>query len=147
MLLRALGLFLLAGALAGAPTTKAIAQTPTAATAAEEPRDPPPPLPPETLKDATIIAKGEKLWQDQCTHCHGAKAYPGKAPKLQPRTYKPEFVWDRVHNGFRGMPPWKSVYQARRGRRACRLRLERRLLPVAKKPARALQWLTVTDNA
>ncbi len=111
MLLRALGLFLLAGALAGAPTTKAIAQTPTAATAAEEPRDPPPPLPPETLKDATIIAKGEKLWQDQCTHCHGAKAYPGKAPKLQPRTYKPEFVWDRVHNGFRGMPPWKSVYQ------------------------------------
>ena len=35
----------------------------------------------------------------------------GKAPKLQPRNYKPEFVWDRVHNGFRGMPSWKAVYE------------------------------------
>lgn len=62
-------------------------------------------------QNATTIAKGEKLWQDQCAHCHGAKAYPGKAPKLQPRTYKPEFVWDRVHNGFRAMPPWKDIYE------------------------------------
>lgn len=57
-----------------------------------------------------MITTGEKLWQDQCTHCHGAKAYPGKAPKLTPRAYKPDFVWDRIHNGFRGMPPWKGVY-------------------------------------
>lgn len=76
-----------------------------------EPRDEPPAIPPETLKDAAKIAQGEKLWQEQCTHCHGSKAYPGKAPKLQPRTYKPEFVWDRVHNGFRGMPSWKAVYE------------------------------------
>jgi len=76
----------------------------------EGPRDPPPPLPPDTLKDAKVVAEGEALWKETCTHCHGSKAYPGKAPKLQPHRYKPEFVWDRVHNGFRGMPPWKEVY-------------------------------------
>ncbi len=91
----------------------AVAQTvtPAAATDKDEPRDPAPPLPTETLKNAGTIAKGEKLWQEQCTHCHGSKAYPGKAPKLQPRTYKPEYVWDRIHNGFRAMPPWKDVYK------------------------------------
>jgi mono/diheme cytochrome c family protein len=87
------------------------AQTASAPAAKEEPRDPAPAIPSETLKNATVITTGEKLWQEQCTHCHGAKAYPGKAPKLQPRTYKPEFVWDRVHNGFRGMPAWKEVYK------------------------------------
>jgi mono/diheme cytochrome c family protein len=87
-------------------------QSPTpAATEAEPPRDPAPEIPATLLKDTAVITQGEKIWQDQCTHCHGAKAYPGKAPKLQPRTYKPEFVWDRIHNGFRGMPPWKEVYK------------------------------------
>jgi mono/diheme cytochrome c family protein len=76
----------------------------------EGPRDPPPPLPPDTLKDAKVVAEGEALWKETCTHCHGSKAYPGKAPRLQPHRYKPEFVWDRVHNGFRAMPPWKEVY-------------------------------------
>ena len=75
-----------------------------------EPRDPPPPLPAELLKDSKVIADGAVLWNEQCTHCHGAKAYPGKAPKLEPHRYKPEFVWDRVHNGFRNMPPWKEFY-------------------------------------
>ncbi|HEY7385262.1 MAG TPA: cytochrome c [Beijerinckiaceae bacterium] len=74
------------------------------------PRDPPPPLPATVLKDEKVIAVGQDLWNQQCTHCHGAKAYPGKAPKLEPHRYKPEFVWDRVHNGFRNMPPWKDVY-------------------------------------
>lgn len=85
------------------------AQSPAAT--AEPPGDPPPQLPAETLKNNDVIFRGEKIWQDQCTHCHGSKAYPGKAPKLQPRLYKPEFVWDRIHNGFRGMPPWKEVYK------------------------------------
>jgi mono/diheme cytochrome c family protein len=93
-----------------APLT-APAQAPTPALAeVEGPRDPPPPLPPDTLKDAKVVAEGEALWKETCTHCHGSKAYPGKAPKLQPHRYKPEFVWDRVHNGFRAMPPWKEVY-------------------------------------
>jgi Cytochrome C oxidase, cbb3-type, subunit III len=62
-----------------------------------EPRDPPPELPAAVLKDSEMIAKGEKIWQEQC--------------KLQPSSYKPEFVWDRIHNGFRAMPPWKDVYK------------------------------------
>ena len=92
--------------------TPGLAQTdtPPAAEETTEPRDPPPTIDPAMLKDAAVISKGEKIWQEQCTHCHGAKAYPGKAPKLAPRTYKPDFVWDRVHNGFRGMPPWKDIY-------------------------------------
>jgi mono/diheme cytochrome c family protein len=90
----------------------AVAQTVTPAAADKDgPRDPAPALPDEKLKDQAMVAAGEKLWQEQCTHCHGAKAYPGKAPKLKPREYKPEFVWDRVHNGFRGMPPWKDIYK------------------------------------
>ena len=88
-------------------TIRVDAQSP----APEPAGDPPPPLPAAVLKDNDVIAKGEQLWGDQCKHCHGAKAYPGKAPKLQPRSYKPEFVWDRIHNGFRAMPPWKDVYK------------------------------------
>ena len=76
-----------------------------------EPRDPAPPLPADVLKDPKVVAAGEALWKDSCAHCHGSKAYPGKAPKLQPTKYKAEFVWDRVHNGFRSMPPWKEVYK------------------------------------
>ena len=87
----------------------ATAQTPAPA-AAPEARDPPPPLPRDLLKDPKVIAQGEALLKEQCTLCHGAKAYPGKAPKLQPHRYKPEFVWDRLHNGFRNMPPLKDLY-------------------------------------
>lgn len=72
--------------------------------------DPPPPLPKDLLQDPKLVARGDAIWKEQCTHCHGSKAYPGKAPKLAPRRYTPEFVWDRVHNGFRGMPAWKEVY-------------------------------------
>ena len=86
--------------------------TPAAATEKDDgPRGAEPGLPAGKRKDQAMVAAGEKLWVEQCTHCHGAKAYPGKAPKLKPREYKPEFVWDRVHNGFRGMPPWKDIYK------------------------------------
>ena len=32
-------------------------------------------------------------------------AYPGKAPKLNPGTYTPDFIFDRVTYGFGKMPP------------------------------------------
>lgn len=76
----------------------------------EAKRVPPPPLSKEALRDPKVIGTGEELWKDQCAHCHGSRAYPGKAPRLQPRRYKAEFVWDRIYNGFRGMPSWKDVY-------------------------------------
>ena len=62
------------------------------------------------LNDPANIQAGFDVWQDQCRHCHGKSAYPGKAPKLRPGRYTPDFVYDRVTNGFRKMPSWKDVY-------------------------------------
>lgn len=72
--------------------------------------NPVPEISEEMLEDAERVALGRELWQEQCAHCHGAKAYPGKAPKLTPRRYTPAFVYDRMTYGFRKMPPWEDVY-------------------------------------
>ncbi len=71
---------------------------------------PPVPFTEAYLTDPANIMAGHAVWLEQCQHCHGAKAYPGKAPKLQPRRYKPEFVYRRVTDGFRKMPSWKDVF-------------------------------------
>lgn len=78
--------------------------------AADNGKIPPPPMTAEMLGDPARIAVGAAIWHEQCTHCHGAKAYPGKAPKLRPARYKPEFVFHRVANGFKGMPAWGELY-------------------------------------
>lgn len=62
------------------------------------------------LANAGAIASGEQVWTAQCRHCHGRAAYPGKAPKLSPGGMEPEFIYDRVTNGFGKMPPWKDVF-------------------------------------
>jgi mono/diheme cytochrome c family protein len=62
------------------------------------------------LSNPKNIAAGEKVWHAQCRHCHGSKAYPGKAPKLHPGQLAPEFIFDRVTNGFGKMPSWKAVF-------------------------------------
>lgn len=64
----------------------------------------------EFLNDAEHQAVGQQIWQQQCQHCHGRSAYPGKGPKLKPRRYEPAFVYDRITNGFGKMPAWKDVY-------------------------------------
>lgn len=64
----------------------------------------------EFLNDPEVLAKGKEIWEEQCQHCHGKNAYPGKAPRLKPRKYTPEFVYGRVTKGFRGMPSWVDVY-------------------------------------
>jgi mono/diheme cytochrome c family protein len=56
------------------------------------------------------IKGGEVIWAEQCRHCHGASAYPGKAPKINPVLLEPDFIFDRVTNGFQKMPPWKDVF-------------------------------------
>ncbi len=71
--------------------------------------DGPPEFTEAFMSDAANITAGGELWK-QCRHCHGAKAYPGKAPKLKPRKYKPSFVYNRITKGFRKMPPWKDVF-------------------------------------
>jgi mono/diheme cytochrome c family protein len=79
----------------------------TAASAVEEP---PPKFEKSYLSDPKVLAAGKEVWEQQCRHCHGASAYPGKAPKLSPGGYTPDFVYDRVTYGFRKMPPWKEVF-------------------------------------
>jgi cytochrome c5 len=70
----------------------------------------PPKFTEEMLTNQHNIDVGRAIWEDQCTHCHGAKAYPGKAHKLKPSRYKPEFVFHRVSKGFRAMPAWGEIY-------------------------------------
>lgn len=82
------------------------AQTPPAA----EPDEPVPTFAPEFLRDAKVIAVGQDVWQQQCRHCHGNSAYPGKAPKLSPGSLDPVFIFDRVTYGFKGMPAWRHVF-------------------------------------
>ncbi len=56
------------------------------------------------------IKAGRDVWENQCRHCHGAAAYPGKAPKLNPGQLAPDFIYDRVTFGFGKMPGWKDVF-------------------------------------
>lgn len=64
----------------------------------------------EYLSDPENLASGKEVWESTCRACHGASAYPGKAPKLRPSRYDAEFVYDRVTYGFRKMPPWEDVF-------------------------------------
>ncbi len=88
----------------------AIAVAATTAMAGSKKANPPEPLDQAYLNDPANIETGKRVWQEQCRHCHGAKSYPGKAPKLKPRRYKADFVYSRITNGFRKMPPWIDVY-------------------------------------
>ena len=65
------------------------------------------------MKDTSLIALGQQVWDGQCRHCHGNSAYPGKAPKLKSSSYQPDFVYDRVTNGFRKMPAWRDIFNER----------------------------------
>lgn len=69
------------------------------------------------LSNKKNIATGKNVWDNQCRHCHGAAAYPGKAPKLNPGQLAPDFIYERVTFGFGKMPAWKEVFsdEQRRG--------------------------------
>lgn len=62
------------------------------------------------LSSKKNVAAGKDVWDNQCRHCHGAAAYPGKAPKLNPGQLAPDFIYDRVTYGFGKMPAWKDVF-------------------------------------
>jgi len=104
---------LLAGTPALADDTAAPAAAETAAQPPAADNAAPPPLAPfpkELLNNPEYIEQGHEVFNKICKFCHGKAAYPGKAPKLQPSRYKPEFVYDRVTNGFRGMPSFKEQF-------------------------------------
>ena len=69
-----------------------------------------PPFPRDLLEQPEQVAAGKQVFGKICKFCHGKSAYPGKAPKLNPSRYTPEFVFDRVTNGFRGMPSFKEQF-------------------------------------
>ncbi len=62
------------------------------------------------LSGKANIEAGRIVWENQCRHCHGAAAYPGKAPKLNPGQMAPDFIYERVTFGFGKMPGWKDVF-------------------------------------
>lgn len=98
-----------AGSLAAVdPDVAAATALPDIASSLEE--EPIPEFSEDYLSSATAIENGGEHWASQCRHCHGNSAYPGKAPKLTPATYTADFVFDRITNGFRKMPAWKSVF-------------------------------------
>jgi mono/diheme cytochrome c family protein len=69
-----------------------------------------PPFPKELLNNPEVIKEGKEVFGRICKFCHGKAAYPGKAPALNPSRYTPEFVYDRVTNGFRGMASFKEQF-------------------------------------
>jgi mono/diheme cytochrome c family protein len=89
-----------------------LAQDTTPAAASEEPTEDEevPTFNEDFLSDPAHIETGKEVWEGTCRGCHGAQAYPGKAPKLSPKKYTPDFVFDRVTNGYKQMPPWKEVF-------------------------------------
>jgi mono/diheme cytochrome c family protein len=99
----------LRGLVAGAAALVAVGGTARAQSPAPA-EEPPPTFEPSYLSNAANVNAGKAVWDEQCRHCHGNSAYPGKAPKLKPGAYTPDFVYDRVTYGFKGMPPWKAVY-------------------------------------
>lgn len=62
------------------------------------------------LSDPANIQAGRAVWEAQCRHCHGASAYPGKAPKLNPGQLEPALIYHRVTYGFGKMPGWKDIF-------------------------------------
>jgi mono/diheme cytochrome c family protein len=107
----ALALAALAAVVAGGllGTTGGAQPAPAAPAPAAAPA-PPVEFSPEFLADAKNVQRGRGVWQARCQFCHGKMAYPGKAPKLQPSRYTPTFVYDRVANGFQGMPSWRQEF-------------------------------------
>jgi mono/diheme cytochrome c family protein len=102
-----LGVWVLAGV--GAAQSPPAAPAPASSPPANGPA-PPVEFTPEFLGDPQNVQRGRGVWQARCQFCHGKSAYPGKAPKLDPKRYTPAFVYDRVVNGFQGMPPWRQEF-------------------------------------
>jgi mono/diheme cytochrome c family protein len=71
------------------------------------------PFPEELLGNPEYVQTGKEVFGKICKFCHGKSAYPGKAPRLNPARYTPEFVFERVTAGFRGMPPFKDQFSER----------------------------------
>jgi len=68
------------------------------------------PFPQGIVGNPEYIEIGKDVFAKQCRFCHGKGVYPGKAPQLEPSRYTPEFIFDRVTNGYKNMPAWSAVF-------------------------------------
>jgi mono/diheme cytochrome c family protein len=59
----------------------------------------------EFLLDERQIVFGRNVFLARCTYCH-AKRGIGKAPQLRPSAREADFIFDRITNGYQGMPNW-----------------------------------------
>ena len=64
----------------------------------------------EYLNDRANIELGRDLFRQQCTRCHGAGSYPGKAPRLRPARMPPDEIYLKTTYGFGRMPAWEHVF-------------------------------------
>jgi mono/diheme cytochrome c family protein len=64
----------------------------------------------EFMTDMANIREGRDHFQAQCGHCHGSRAYPGKAPRLRPERYDPEFVYWVIQGGYGRMPSFEDRF-------------------------------------
>lgn len=73
--------------------------------------EPPPEFTDEFMNDPANFETAKMIWET-CGGCHGSRAYPGKAPKLRPKTYSPQFVYHQVTFGSKNgkMPPFGDVF-------------------------------------
>lgn len=62
------------------------------------------------MSDMANIREGRDLFQAQCSHCHGRRAYPGKAPRLRADRYEPDFVFWVIQGGFGRMPSMGEIF-------------------------------------
>jgi len=60
------------------------------------------------LRDEQHIVSGRSVFLARCTYCH-AKRGVGKAPQLRPSAREADFIFDRITNGYQGMPNWGST--------------------------------------
>ncbi len=64
----------------------------------------------EFMSDMSVIREGRDHFQAQCGHCHGSRAYPGKAPRLTPDRYEPDFVYWVIQSGYGRMPSFEDRF-------------------------------------
>jgi mono/diheme cytochrome c family protein len=67
----------------------------------------------QVLSNPDSVAQGNKKFHAICAYCHGSSGVGGKGKKLQGREFEPDFLFNRITEGFKGastsMPSWSKL--------------------------------------
>jgi len=78
------------------------------------PETPPPPSPSNAapaLPAVTLVQRGQRLFDQNCAHCHGSDARGDEGPSLYNLTLTDRKITDRIKNGIKGeMPRFGSKF-------------------------------------